>query len=261
MDFVRITHLTPFPSTDGFAGQRRALTARLNDDWDRLVADPRLKAELAGAPIAGHRDLTALLGACGADPAVDLDAADALLAQVVAAALEGRVLASRVALQRVLGALVRIAVRRTRSAPRRCAPLFDELCSTAWLVIGSYPLVRRPRLIASNICRDTEYLTCVRPERLHDRRRCGPLRERDEPVVDLWGRPVAHSSDELRRLLRDVGAAVTLAEPELALLDALTTGASTSAIADALGCTDRTVRNRRDRLVGRLRELAMDGAS
>jgi hypothetical protein len=272
MDIVRITHLDrppsslappPPPSTTDWlgGGPRPGLTARLNDEWDRLVADPRVRADIAGAPIAGHGDLTTLLGACGADPAVGMDAADALLAQVVAAALEGRVLASRVVLQRVLGALVRIAVRRTRSAPRRCAPLFDELCSTAWLVIGSYPLARRPRLIASNICRDTEYLTCVRLERLHDRRRCGPLRERDEPIVDLSGRPVAHPSDELRRLLRDVGSAVALAEPELALLDALANGASTTVIADALGCTDRTVRNRRDRLVNRLRELATDGAA
>jgi hypothetical protein len=262
MDIVRITHLTPPPSPTGLlGGHRPALTARLNDEWDRLVADPRVQADLAAAPIAGSWDLTALLRACGSDPVVEIGAADALLAQVVAAALEGRVLASRVVLQRVLGALVRIAVRRTRSAPRRCAPLFDELCSTAWLVIGSYPLARRPRLIAANICRDTEYLTCVRPERLHDRRRCVPLRERDEPIVDLSGRLVTHSSDELRRLLRDVGSTTALAEPERALLDALAKGASTAAIADALGCTDRTVRNRRDRLVGRLRELATDGAS
>jgi DNA-binding NarL/FixJ family response regulator len=87
------------------------------------------------------------------------------------------------------------------------------------------------------------------------------LRERDEPVVDLSGRPVPHPSDELHRLLGDVGSAVELAEPELALLDALVTGASTTAIAAALGCTDRTVRNRRDRLVGRLRDLALDGAT
>ena len=100
----------------------------------------------------------------------------------------------------------------------------------------------------------------MRPERLHDRRRCGPLRERDEPVVDLSGRPDRHPSDELRGLLQDIGSTVALAEPELALLDALAGGASTAAIASELGCTDRTVRNRRDRLVGRLRELATDVA-
>jgi hypothetical protein len=261
MDFVRITHLTLPPSrTGGSGGHRRALTARLNDEWDHLVADHRVRADLSAAPIAGHHELTSLLAACGGDPAVDMDAADALLAEVVAAGLEGRVLASRVVLQRVLGALVRIAVRRTRSAPRRSAPLFDDLCSTAWLVIGSYPLARRPRAIAANICRDTEYLTCVRPARLHDSRRCVPLRQRDEPVVDLSGRPDLDASEELRWLLRDVGSTVALAEPELALFDALSGGASTATIASALGCTDRTVRNRRDRLVGRLRELAVDVA-
>jgi DNA-directed RNA polymerase specialized sigma24 family protein len=265
MDIVRITHLTPPPAPAsppvGYGGHRRALTARLNDEWDQLVADPRVRADLAAVPIAGYHDLEGLLAACGADPAVGIDDADALLARVVAAGLDGRALACRVALQRVLGALVRIAVRRTRSAPRRCAPLFDDLCSTAWLVIGSYPLARRPRAIASNICRDTEYLTCVRPERLHDSRRCVPLRERDEPVVDLSGRPDHHPSEELRWLLHDVGSSAALPEPERALLDALTAGASTTTIASELGCTDRTVRNRRDRLVGRLRELATDSAA
>ena len=48
-----------------------------------------------------------------------------------------------------------------------------------------------------------------------------------------------------------------LEEADLALLAALASGASVPAIAEALGCTDRTVRNRRHRLVTKLRELSL----
>ena len=56
------------------------------------------------------------LAACCCHHEAGLDAADAMLAQVVAAGLEGRTLAVRVALQRVLGGLVRVAVRRAASS-------------------------------------------------------------------------------------------------------------------------------------------------
>ena len=56
--------------------------------------------------------------------------------------------------------------------------------------------------------------------------------------------------------LRD---SVELVEADLALLQALAAGMSIAAIADALGCTDRTIRNRRHRLVRKLRDLSMAG--
>ena len=255
MDIVRITHLPTTPSPDR---PRRSseLTRRLNAEWDALLADPGVRAELERAPIAGHSRLDALLAACGGDRSVDHETADALLARVVAAGLEGRTLAVRLVLQRALGSLVTIAVRRTRGLPGRRAALFDELCSTAWIVIGSYPLARRPRAVLTNVVRDAEYLTCVRPQRLHDVSHRVILLDEQVPEVGLRGARSDHAADELHDLVLGVGGRRGLVEGDLALLHALAGGQSVSAIAQALGCTDRTVRNRRRRLVTKLQGLS-----
>jgi hypothetical protein len=227
-----------------------------------VQADPGVRAELERAPIAGHRRLDTLLAACGGDRSVDHDTADALLAQVVAAGLEGRTLAVRVVLQRALGSLVAIAVRRTRGQPAQRAALFDELCSTAWIVIGSYPLARRPRLVLTNVVRDAEYLTCVRPQRLHDVSHRVTLLDEQVPEVGLRGARSDHAADELHDLVLvlGIGGRRGLVRGDLELLHALAAGQSVSAIAQALGCTDRTVRNRRQRLVIKLQELSVADA-
>ena len=159
-------------------------------------------------------------------------------------------------LQRALGSLVTIAVRRTRGQPGRRAALFDELCSTAWIVIGSYPLARRPRSVLTNVVRDAEYLTCVRPHRLHEASHRVTLLDEHVPEVGLRGGRSEHAADELHDLVLGVGGRRGLVEGDLALLHALAAGQSVSAIARALGCTDRTVRNRRQRLVTKLQELS-----
>jgi Homeodomain-like domain len=255
MDIVRITHL---PTTLHPGRPRRSsdLTRRLNAEWEAVLADPDVRVELERVPIAGHDRLDTLLAACGDDRSVDHETADALLAQVVAAGLEGRTLAVRVVLQRALGSLVTIAVRRTRGQPSRRAALFDELCSTAWIVIGSYPLARRPRSVLTNVVRDAEYLTCVRPQRLHDVSHRVTLLDEHVPEVGLRGGRSEHAADELHDLVLGVGGRRGLVEGDLALLHALAAGQSVSAIAEALGCTDRTVRNRRQRLVTKLQGLS-----
>ncbi len=255
MDIVRITHLPTTPSPDR-PPRSSELTRRLNAEWDALLADPGVRAELERAPIAGHSRLDALLAACGGDRSVDHETADALLARVVAAGLEGRTLAVRLVLQRALGSLVTIAVRRTRGLPGRRAALFDELCSTAWIVIGSYPLARRPRAVLANVVRDAEYLTCVQPQRLHDVSQRVTLLDEHVPEVGLRGGRREHAADELHDLVLGVGGRRGLVEGDLALLHALAAGQSVSAIARVLGCTDRTVRNRRQRLVTKLQELS-----
>ena len=113
-----------------------------------MLADPGVRAELERAPIAGHRRLDTLLAACGGDRSVDHDTADALLGAGRRRGPRRADVGRAVVLQRALGSLVTIAVRRTRGQPGRRAALFDELCSTAWIVIGSYPLARRPRCSA-----------------------------------------------------------------------------------------------------------------
>src|SRR5512139_1404440 len=92
------------------------LSRRLNDDWNRLATDRRVAARLADRPLAGHFDLRTLLAATGQDRSVPVAEADAVLAEVVGEAASDS-LAARVALQRVLPGIVRIASRRTQSRP------------------------------------------------------------------------------------------------------------------------------------------------
>ena len=263
MDIVRITAapdlFIPAPGGGGTPAATTcrpgSLSERLNAEWLALTTDPQVAAALATEPIAGHSDLTDLLAACGGDRGLDWDVADATLAQVVAAGLEGRSLAVRVTLQRVLGALVAISVRRRSDRDSRVV-LFDDLCANAWLVIANYPLARRPRRIAANISRDAEYLTCVRPSRLHDVARRACLDDEDIPLVGLGGARHAHPADELADLLLGLRGSDGLSHGELTLLRALAAGTSTAAIAERLRCTDRTVRNMRRRLLVKLRELS-----
>ena len=76
------------------------------------------------------------------------------------------------------------------------------------------------------------------------------------PPVGLNGTRHHHPADELDELLLDLCGSAELAEGDLELLQALAAGDSIGAIAGALGCTDRTVRNRRQGLVTKLRELS-----
>ena len=126
-------------------------------------------------------------------------------------------------------------------------------------MIGSYPLARRPRSVLANVVRDAEYLTCVRPQRLHDVSHRVALLDEHVPEVGLRGGRSEHAADELHDLVLGVGGRRGLVEGDLALLHALAAGQSVSAIAQALGCTDRTVRNRRQRLVTKLQELSVGG--
>ncbi len=109
----------------------------------------------------------------------------------------------------------------------------------------------------TNVVRDAEYLTCVRPGRGSTTSAIGSPCS----TSTCRGRPARRggattTADELHDLVLGVGGRRGLVEGDLALLHALAAGQSVSAIAQALGCTDRTVRNRRQRLVTKLQELS-----
>ena len=108
---------------------------RLDAEWRRLCADPAVAARLRIRPLAGHTSLPTLLAAAGGDRSVDPDASDRVVAELVHLAPTDP-LAARVVLQRLLGALVSIAIRRTRVHPGdrdalrssncRCVPSITE---------------------------------------------------------------------------------------------------------------------------------------
>lgn len=251
------------------------LAARVNDDWDRLLTDRRAQRRAAAWELADrHRpgDLAGTLAAVGGDRGVPDTVADRHLAALVTLARTDE-LAARVVVQRLVPGLV-LAARRHSYLGVQAA--FDELVGAAWVLARTYPVERRPRWIAGNLCRDAAYEAFVRPRRLRsageeplgvhlpddqadltvgirpNSRRAVPSRSSGlmrtaHPVVD----------DEVRALLidaRDAG----LSSERLALLVQLhLLGRHPSAIAGELKVSERTIRIHRDAAARQLSRLAL----
>lgn len=161
-------------------------------------------------------------------------------------------LAARIVLHRILPALMAIARRRGRIHPKGPYAAMEELLTTAWIVIRTYPSDRRPRKVAANLVRDCEYHAFVRQQR---------LRRPDElPTLDMGviAQPEAtcDPADELAELLseaRDAG----VDEHDITLLQALAGGETTNNLALKLNVSPRTVRNWRLRAIEAVRQVAV----
>ena len=161
-------------------------------------------------------------------------------------------LAARIVLHRILPALMSIARRRGRIHPKGPYAAMEELLTTAWIVIRTYPSHRRPRKVAANLVRDCEYHAFVRTQR---------LRRPDETPVEGIGvvaQPVADTdpAEELAELLADARDA-GVAEQDITLLQALAAGGTTKDLAIVLGVSPRTVRNWRLRAIDAVRQSAI----
>jgi DNA-directed RNA polymerase specialized sigma24 family protein len=197
-----------------------------------------------------------------------MEPADAVLAALVRRARDDE-LAARIVLQRLVPGLVTIAARRARRSPgggREAQALFDDLAANAWLLIRSYPIERRPRKIAVNLLRDTEYQTCVRWHRLRAATEVAVGHPNDEeaaPVTDLMGRRVDQrpSADEVAAVLA-AGAAAGVEGADLRLLSSLYLDDRPLAeVAKSMRCTVRTVRNLRALATARLRSAVLAPAA
>jgi len=256
--------------------------------WDRLVArtdavrrwilDWELwrHSETAAAAVrrwrAAHECLARcstvdeVVAACGRDRRVAQETADAHLGVLVGEAARGDRAAARVVLQRVLPALVSQAARRATQLSRPFEELVHELTTSAWLVIVSYPVERRPIKVAVNVARDADYRlfgytrVAERPGRLV------PV----EPwVVDrlaetraqLDGRPLGEPKLVTVELLEFLAYAVArgFPRPQARLLAELVAlGLPVPEVARKHGVAPRTMRRYR---LDALRELAAWGAA
>ena len=248
------------------------VAAALNDDWSRLVADPRAQQAAARWPALATASDTGLLGALaaiGGDRTVPYDVADTNLASLVRVAAEDEV-AARVVLQRLVPGLVHAARRRRHLGMQHA---FDELVGTAWVLVRTYPLARRPRRVAANLCRDAEYHAFVRPARLRsrDEQPRGALRDDVEqraimrpggrrppplPTAVVMRSELPAPADEVGALLLDAlrcgvdrARVAIVAEIHLA-------GRHPSVVAEALKISERTVRLRREVTIRQLARLA-----
>jgi DNA-directed RNA polymerase specialized sigma24 family protein len=232
--------------------------ARLDAEWVRLCADRAIARRLRRRPLAGCTSLADLLAAAGGGPrpAADLDDADVVVSTLMRDVAAGDGLAARVVLQRLLPGLVATATRRTRSHPWDRQPLLDDLVAEAWETILRYPIERRPRRVVGNLCRDIEYRCCVAEGRRRSSTSRAPLAAAGEMEVEAHGQLVWHAADELAVELVELGAD-RLGDDDRRLLGAIVSGERLDTIAAEMSVSERTVRNRRDRLVAELRRRAM----
>ena len=222
---------------------RRAVVARARC-WgltDRPFASLDELVVLAG--LTGSRAMAA--AGAGATVVGD-DEADELLHRLVLRARSDW-LAGRIVLQRILGGLLRIAGAEQRRDPDVDA--LSLLVGEAWLAIARY---RRPRAgqVAARLLNDARHGAFVGPRR---RRGVAEVLTSPSRVAEPRVMPADSPCDELAVVLRaacDCG----LAAAELALVRGVLDH-GTRAVAGQLAVTPRTVRNRRDRVAGTIRDL------
>ena len=123
-----------------------SLVNRLDTEWAEISTQPLPDAWVgACVQLRPHRTLDDVLLAITADP-------DLVLGFLIGRAQAGDNLAGRVALQSMLGKLVKMSrtgiAQRTRFA-------VNDLVTHLWLTIGCYPLQQRPRSIAANLALDS----------------------------------------------------------------------------------------------------------
>lgn len=213
------------------------------DEWDRLAHRPSVLRrvnswEFLPRPV---EDLDDLLVVCGFNRPVDDSDADRVLWHVVRLAATDD-LAARVALHRIMPALVSIARRRGRIVSGGLQAAMAETISCGWMVIRTYPWQRRLNKVAANLVRDTEYHAFVRPNRLRR------VEETTVPDTTLGLLAGGTGPDEPELGLDDVlceAEQLGVAAEHIALLRDLASGRSGAEIAEGWGVSARTVRNHR----------------
>ena len=235
--------------------RNQALPSRLSREWSVLAHRPSSLERAArwslGIEIRSLDDVTV---AAGLRPAGVFDRSrcrdsegDRVLACLLVAARTDD-LAARVVLERLLPPLRNRAHRWARRAGVDWAGAFEELVSSAWVAIRTFPLDRCPQHLAARLLRDAEHAAFVKATRRTWVAEPSPAAafERPQPVGDP--EPVA----ELAQLVADAG----LDDRQLRFVRLLLSGRLTADVAAELGVSERTVRYHRDGLVSRLRAVA-----
>lgn len=231
---------------------RRGPVGRVVTEWARLCRRPAVLRTVNSwdfiDPPVGHLD--DVLVRCGfGRPANDSDG-DKILWHLATLARTDDI-AARIVLHRILPALMSIARRRGRIHPQGPYAAMEELLTTAWIVIRTYPSERRPRKVAANLVRDCEYHAFVRTQR---------LRRAEETPTDMLAIVAQETSeldpaDELAELLADAQQA-GVDEHDIMLLRAFAAGGTSNELAVELGVSPRTVRNWRLRAIDAVRRAS-----
>jgi hypothetical protein len=228
------------------------LTSRLDAEWQRLRRHPPSVATARSWSLPVPWEIHDLQHVYDATHAVHA-CADEVAAALVAAARHDQ-LAGRILLQRMLGGLV-LGAPRYRSFRDDSDPV-ELAIGTAWEVIREFDVERRGRGVVSRLVNDTLYRAFRGPlrKRVSTETMWSPMRLIETTLTELHEGTTA--LEELARVVRladDAG----VPSSDLELVRQLARVDSPRTLAAEKGVTVRTVRNRRDRAVARIREAVV----
>lgn len=231
-----------------FATNRTNSGGRLALEWTRLRFDPVTLDRAAAWLLIDEPlvDLDQILRAIGYEQPYG-QATEIRFRRLVAIA-EHDDLAARIIVQRILPGLLAVVRRRRSASPHA----LDELLGAAWIATRTYNHRRSPSSIAASLISDADYAAF----RSEGRKQSSTERPSDPLTHD---RPHVHEPNSCEQLAALMEEAVEAGVPDgdLELLRQLLASPTANDLARDLKITTRTIRNRRDRITTRLREVAL----
>lgn len=230
------------------------LLARLQHEWMWLDRSEALTRRAQGwqLPVPAFGSLDELVRHCGFGArGRGRHDDDEVLGALVRLARTDE-LAARVLLQRMLPALA--SITRSTTSHQRQQDAMHELLASAWTVIRTYPVERRPAYVAANLTRSIVHDAFRRPNRRVDRHEPQPWWVFDlSPAADLDTTSAADELDELLRMAEASG----VQPADIDLARRLGRGEHPSTLAAEQRVSERTIRNRRAEVAYRLRAVAL----
>lgn len=237
----------------------RRLSHRLDREWDRLRRRPAALRLVRGwhlqLPAEDQHtrinDLQAIIDATQAS----VVGADELLGELVIQA-HNHELAGRIVLQRILPGLVVGSLRY-----RRFCDALDPVevaVPVAWDAIHRYDVGRRRHQVAASLISDTVYRAFRAPARRRSSEEVvwAPMKFAEMTIDAMCAADATGPLEELAGIVREARSA-GIPQEDLDFIRELISVGSPSALAERRGVTTRTIRNHRDRAVGRIREAVL----
>lgn len=235
---------TSTPRTDG------SIRPGLAREWAALRRRPDVLHQVAswGLSTEPITDLDQVLRLAGTDVPTT-PATERVLRRLVELARTDD-LAGRVVLHRMLPGL--LGVVRRRRGPHGVDGVLEELVGAAWITIRTFDPARRPGCLVAALVSSTEHRAFKAAERRSSSTEATVEPHRFDRRIGDPVRPCA--LEELAAVLA-AARRTGLPDDDLEFVRRLVVAGSPSVLAAELGVTTRTIRNRRDQVTYRLRQL------
>lgn len=216
------------------------LVRNLVNEWATLQCDQTAlrKVNSWGLPGPHIKHLDEVLYRSGYSRSQKDSEGDQYLLQLVIRAADDD-LATRIVLQRILPPLIAVASRRGRINVGGFNDAIVDTVSNAWVLIRTYPIIKRPAKVASNLVRDSEYRSFVHKTRVKELPTV-PMTDNFEFLYEE-----ADSERDAVEMLAELRSQVnawTFSTKSRAMLDLLLGGVSQRDAAARYGVSLRTIR-------------------